>query len=304
MHREEVIKRFENLELWSRRGERAPHKPLLVLYAIRRLLGDGTRLIPYSEIEVVLARLLKQFAPRKSNQGARFPFWRLQKDDIWEVTPAEQIGLTSKGDALVSDLRLHDASGGFTEDIFSELQSDTELALEVLARVLYKHFPFTIHEDIMLEVGFDIPIQPTVIGFPIQISTRRRRDPKFRPQILKLYEYKCAVCSFDAKLRCSPIALDAAHIKWHTHDGPDEAVNGLALCSLHHKLFDRGAFTLSNAREILVSRDVQGSVGFEEWLIKFHGKQINLPQRRADYPAVKFLRWHDGAVFKGDYREL
>ena len=303
MRREEIVQKFETLKQWSKGGKRAPHKPLLVLYAIRRLLRDGTRLIPYSEIEVDLGRLLQQFAPRRSKQGAQYPFWRLRRDDVWEVTHADMIRETGSDDAFVRDLRRYDVSGGFTDEIFRELQSDSGLALEIVQRLLYKHFPPTIYEDILQEAGFEIPIQPVVVGFPIQIPTRRRRNPNFRPQILKLYEYKCAVCSFDAKLRCSPIALDAAHIKWHTHDGPDEAVNGLALCSLHHKLFDRGAFTLSKAREILVSRDVRGTVGFEEWLMNFHGKQINLPQRKADYPAGTFIRWHVSAVFKGQCHE-
>lgn len=304
MQREEIVRLFENLKLWTRRGERAPHKPLLVLYAIRRFFRDGTRLIPYSEIDGILGRLLQQFAPRGSKKGAHYPFWRLQEDDVWEVTPAGQIGLTSSGDAKVTDLRLHNASGGFREDIFREFQRDTGLAFEILSRVLYKHFPVTIHEDIILEIGFDIPIRPIVIGYPVQISTKRRRDPKFRPQILELYKFRCAVCSFDAQLRSSHIALDAAHIKWHTHDGPDEPVNGLALCSLHHKLFDRGAFTLSKARKILVSRDVKGSVGFDDWLMNFHGKPINLPDQKANYPSDEFISWHDGAVFKGNYHEL
>ena len=52
MNREEIIQRFETLNIWSSGGQRAPHKPLLVLYAIGRLLRDGIRLIPYTEIEV------------------------------------------------------------------------------------------------------------------------------------------------------------------------------------------------------------------------------------------------------------
>ena len=106
------------------------------------------------------------------------------------------------------------------------------------------------------------------------------------------------------KLRHQSVALEASHIKWHLANGPDAEVNGLALCSLHHKLFDRGAFTLSEEREILVSADADGSVGFEEWLMKFHGEKINFPQRMSYYPAVEFIGWHVKEVFKGDYREL
>ena len=86
------------------------------------------------------------------------------------------------------------------------------------------------------------------------------------------------MCGFDVKLGTIPIALEAAHIKWKSHGGPNQAVNGLALCILHHKLFDLGAFTLSKQLQILVSDDVHGTKGFKECLMDFHGQTINLPQ--------------------------
>ena len=113
--------------------------------------------------------------------------------------------------------------------------------------LLYNNFPASIHEDILQAVGIEAPLQ--MFTLPRRDPKQRRRDSSFRPNILKVYECKCAVCGFDAQLGTSPVALEAAHIKWHTHHGPDEVINGLALCSLHHKLFDRGAFTLSNERK-------------------------------------------------------
>src|SRR5262245_53672563 len=37
MGHESILKRFDRLNVWSRGGQRAPHKPLLVLYALGRL---------------------------------------------------------------------------------------------------------------------------------------------------------------------------------------------------------------------------------------------------------------------------
>src|SRR5436189_6378643 len=42
-----------------------------------------------------------------------------------------------------------------------------------------------------------------------------------------------------------PLLVLYAHIRWHQAGGPDIENNGLALCVLHHKTFDLGAFTLS-----------------------------------------------------------
>lgn len=295
MDREEILEKFEQLRVWQNAGERAPHKPLLALYAIGKLLRDGNRLVSYSDIDENLGSLLKEFGPRQANPGTQYPFWRLQNDGIWEVSDADKIGQTASGDALKSDLVDYDVSGGFHEDIAHELQNNRRLASDIIQSLLDAHFPSSFHEDILQAVG---------IEFPFQISIPQTRDPNFRAKILKAYEYKCAVCGFDVKLRNQPVALEASHIKWRQAEGPDAEVNGLALCSLHHKLFDRGAFTLSQELEVLVSDEAHGSVGFREWLKNFHGKKINFPQRQSYRPDGNYIGWHVKEVFKGEYREL
>ena len=302
MDREEIIQKFESLKPWKRSGKRAPHKPLLVLYAIRRLLQDGCRLLPYSEIHENLKKLLTEFGPTESNPRPYYPFWRLRRDGIWEIPDAKKIRETTSGDPFKRDLDRHDVSGGFPENIAHQLQNDCTLPFEIIQSLLEIHFPYSIHEDILQAVKIESPLQ---ISKPQrQDPKQRKRDRNFRANILKAYEDKCAVCGFDAKLGTVSIGLEAAHIKWHTQCGPDVVINGLALCSLHHKLFDRGAFTLSEERELLVSGKVGRSVGSEEWLMRFHGKHINLPQKEDDYPALEFIDWHVNEVFKGNPREL
>ena len=302
MDREAIIQKFESLRPWQKSGKRAPHKPLLVLYAIRRLLQDSERCLRYSEVHENLRKLLEEFGPTEAKPRPYYPFWHLKNDGVWEIPDAEKIRETVSGDPFKRDLDRHDVSGGFPKDIAHQLQKDSTLSLEIIQSLLEIHFPHSIHEDILQAVEIDSPLQ---ISKPQRRDPKRRkRDHSFRANILKAYEYKCAVCGFDVKLGASPIALEAAHIKWYTHRGPDTEVNGLALCSLHHKLFDRGAFTLSEERQILVSKDADGSVGFEEWLMRFHGETISFPQRQSYYPAPEFTSWHVKEVFKGDYREL
>jgi putative restriction endonuclease len=43
---DEIRGRFNAVTVWRRGGERAPHKPLLALYAITRLLRGEPRMIP------------------------------------------------------------------------------------------------------------------------------------------------------------------------------------------------------------------------------------------------------------------
>jgi putative restriction endonuclease len=94
------------------------------------------------------------------------------------------------------------------------------------------------------------------------------------------------------------IALDAAHIRWFQAGGPDQESNGLALCVLHHKTFDLGAFTVSRDGVLLVSDQAHGTAGFHEALTSRHGQPVRPPRRPEWKPAPESLDWHAREVFK------
>lgn len=133
-------------------------------------------------------------------------------------------------------------------------------------------------------------------------NINKSRDPKFREKVLCAYEYKCAVCGFNVRLRNKLIAVEAAHIKWHQAGGPNSENNGIALCSMHHKLFDHGVFTLTNSGKLLVAEKAHGTNGFENWLLQYHGKIVRKPIRPEYKPKDLYVNWHIREVFKGPSR--
>ena len=299
MTRAEILESFQNLNIWKSNGVRAPHKPLLVLYAIGKLLREEDTVV-YADAEQDLKYLLEEFGPWRRTYHPEQPFWRLRSDkgEIWEIPNSCKIGEgirkngKSTGNPVIGDLRDHGV-GGFPKHIANKLRAETELTSEIVQNLLDAHFPFSYYEDILGTVG---------IGAVLQIHQPCR--PVFREDILKAYNYKCAVCGFDVKMRHRPVALEASHIKWYRAGGPDKEVkNALALCSLHQRLFDRGVLTLSTDYEVLISEYANGSVGFEEWLMRFDGKTINKPQRKCDYPCPDYINWHLKEVFKTSARD-
>jgi hypothetical protein len=54
----DILARVGSLNLWKRHGERAPHKPLLLLLALGRLQRGEPRLAPFIGIEPRLNELL------------------------------------------------------------------------------------------------------------------------------------------------------------------------------------------------------------------------------------------------------
>jgi putative restriction endonuclease len=284
--REKLLTKVREVSVWKRGDQRAPHKPLLILYALGKLFA-GQNQVLFKDFYEPFENLLREFGPPRNSYHPEFQFWYLRSEGFWEIEPAT--GWTMrKGASSPSkvDLIGRDAIGRFVPAVQELLLNDPALAEEVVSLVLNNHFPDSIHEDVLEATGLE------------RLQTvKPKRDSRFREEVLRAYGYRCTVCGFDLRLDNVPLALDAAHIRWHQANGPSIVSNGLALCSLHHKLFDRGAFSLSDSFKVEVSARVNGSVGLKEHLAPFSSNPIMLPSVTAARPDSHFIRWHRTEVF-------
>ena len=279
----------------------------------------------YSEVAEALGGLLREFGPARKAVHTSFPFWRLRGDGVWVLEGAADVTVTKSGDAHEGALRKYDVHGGFPEAIYDAFHDDPRLAQQVARSLLDAHFPWTRHREILRTVGID-PDYPDFVQ-----SRRRRRDSGFRKRVLEAYFYKCAVCRFAVRLRDKPVAIDAAHIRWHQAHGPATIPNGIALCALHHELFDAGTFTLSSERPqtsvltysrprratapvrrvaddgpatdgspqpvVVVAPFLTGE-GLDDALGRYDRMPVHLPLDRDLWPSSVYLKWHARQVFK------
>src|SRR5262249_28442625 len=161
-------------------------------------------------------------------------------------------------DPRKSELIKNNIRGGFPERAFDLFRHDTRFVALVARRLLDAHFPSSLHQDILDEVGLYLPPDP------------RRREPQFRQDVIRAYEHRCAICGYDLKIGSTDLALEAAHIRWRQASGPDEIGNGLALCAIHHKALDRGAIGISNDLRVLISAEIHGQSWLNEWFQSFN----------------------------------
>jgi putative restriction endonuclease len=283
------------VSVWKRGSERAPHKPLLLLLALAAVQRGEDRLIRYTETDRRLSQLLVEFGPPRKSHHPEYPFWRLQNDgDFWEI-PERRKAIERRGprkrsaDVPARILREVEARGGFTAQVFEELGSDPALVNKIAASILEEHFPASLHQSILDAVG--MPWVP-------EGSRPRERSGEFRAEVLRLYEHRCAVCGFDGRLGVSDLALEAAHMKWVCHGGPDTPQNGLLLCTLHHRALDRGAIGLSANRQVLVSQHLHGGDQVREMFLRFSGQDLREPLVPSARLAESFIGWHRREVFR------
>lgn len=275
--------------------KRSPHKPLLILLYLARVQAGKPRLATFGDIEAKLIRMLSDFGPVSARKTPQLPFWHLQSDGFWEIPNPEGV-LTKSGSISVKVLRDNKVKAGFTQKVYELLKNDSGLVQQLSELILDAHFPSSLRQDILDEVGLDFEANLTEGN-----QKKAKRDPRFRKRILEAYEYRCAICDFSVRMENTPIALEAAHIKWFQAGGPDIETNGLALCSLHHKLLDRGVLAIDSDLKIIISEKANGHSGFQDWVLNFEGKPLRTPRNKDYLPNPDFTNWHIREVFQSKY---
>jgi len=286
---DEVRARVATIRSWQQGEVVAPHKPLLLLYALGRLQTGKPRMVAFTEVDEPLKQMLEEFGPRRKSYYPNLPFWHLQNDRLLEVVADRDLRRRTGGTSVsAAELRAANARGGLPEDVFELLKKNPQVAAEIAQALLTANLAETLHGDILAAVGLAV-----YTG-----SAKLPRDPRFRDAVLDAYGRDCAVCGFDVRLGSVSLAVEAAHIRWHQHGGPSSVDNGLCLCSTHHKIFDLGGFTLKAGFEVEVANAVVQTESAEKWLWAFDGKQLRLPKREKLLPSPAFIAWHRKEVFK------
>ncbi|MGW0842859.1 phosphorothioated DNA-binding restriction endonuclease [Streptomyces sp. NPDC002787] len=289
------LERIAGLRQWSRNGTRAPHKPLLLLHALGRFQRDPDGELRYSLVEGDLQRLLNEYGPPHRTTPA-YPFHHLISDGVWEVRT--DLGHGSPGSG-VRDLRETGATGRLAPELRTALRREPELLGRMARLLLDLHFPPSLHTELCEAAGLELEPAKTVH----LVTVGRQRDRRMRDLVLTAYEYRCAFCGYDGRIGVTPVGLEAAHVRWWAFGGPDVVDNGLCLCSLHHKLFDKGVLGVGEGHRILVSQRFVGhSPAARDHVVALAGRPLVGPQPGTRPIAADHLAWHTRQVFQGTPR--
>ncbi len=116
-----------------------------------------------------------------------------------------------------------------------------------------------------------------------------RRNHSFSIKVKQNYDNKCAICGIPNE----GAIVDAAHVKPVKDGGPDIEENGIALCKVHHHLFDAGLITIKDGK-LAVSPTASSDLRIHPLISEFESKNVVLKRT-----SEKFLKWHNENIFKG-----
>ena len=294
----EVIGRLASLRQYQRDGQRSPHKPLLMLLALGRVVATGSSELPWSEAETKLADLISEFGPPSATgraQSATYPFTRLRADGIWVLDQDVRMD-------LVGPLARERVTGRFEASVESALLARPALIRVAARDLVMSNFPGTVTPDVLEAVGLDphevLGVDDLLAGAGV-VPGERKRAPEWRSAVLEAWDRQCAFCGYNGQFAGSTVGIEAAHVRWFAFDGPDALDNGLALCALHHKLFDLGALGLDAGLRIMVSAKFSARTPAGRAVYALHGCELS-PRPGTALPAAAHVMWHVRQVFKGE----
>ncbi|MET8011183.1 phosphorothioated DNA-binding restriction endonuclease [Streptomyces sp. NPDC005271] len=281
-------------------NRRAPHKPLLVLWLLGRFAASGTTAVTYDEAEEPVSRLINDFGPivtsrSRARERAAMPFVHLERG-LWDLRGRDGSDVGRDTPERGSLLRARGAHGRLRPEAETLLAAPGTLAAAVRL-LLEQHFTPALETPICEAVGLDLAAMDEPDLIPAGRKRRRRRTG-FAEEVLQAYAYVCAFCGFDGALGRHPVGLEAAHVRWHSQDGPDEVHNGLALCSLHHTLFDLGVLGLLPGLRIQVSPLYVTRSAAGKAVYALHGEPVATPRPGQPVVDAAFVLWHGRQVFK------
>ena len=131
---------------------------------------------------------------------------------------------------------------------------------------------------------------PELRRYSVVSARKALRGAEFRSRVMAAYSSACAMCGIQLRL------LDAAHILPAVHpDSTDETGNGIALCALHHRAFDRGLITFDSSYRIhrckamergLAEAGLDGGLG--DFLARLN-LTIEVPSNPTDRPKPTYI---------------
>lgn len=285
---------------------RTPHKPLLLLWLFGQFAATGSSAATYQEAEEPVSRLINDFGPPVANQAAArqraaMPFVHLERE-LWDLRDAAGQAIRPDAPERRAWLLERGAVGRLQAPVERLLAEPETLA--AAARVLLdRHFTPILAELICAEVDLDVPTLDLTGHQRTATARLRQRRRGFAEEVLRAYAYQCAMCGFDGMLGRQPVGIEAAHVRWHSQDGPDEIANALALCALHHALLDLGVLGITEERQICVSELYVARSEAGRAVDALAGRPLFAPRPRQPGVDIVYISWHRQQVFKGQYAE-
>lgn len=310
---------FSNLRRDNKNGG-APHKPTLLLsiiheYELGRILDNRIFITP--ELTHSFSVYWNQLVTTKHDARFALPFYHLigEKGNWWKLVPNAGCELWIDNAGSMRSFGNLSAAVAYAEidlGLFSLLskKGSREILRNVLLKEYFQNQIIENQDDGYLE-NLKNELYEPIFEYKNNLQNLKTKlDPEtyqievynrgtiFRREVVKLYDETCAMSGLRVTGTFSISMVDACHIEQFAKTFNNHPTNGIALCPNLHRAFDRGAISVNENYEIIVSNSIKENLESDYSFHRLEGKSIILPKDSKFYPSLESFTWHRKNVFK------
>ena len=288
-----ALNQLVGLKVAKDRKGMAPNKPLLVLAILDLVEAGLVGLDGLVHKDAQLNLRFRSYSPicsrRRGNAiDLNLPFRHLASDGVYAHVGEEERAV-----------RL--------DPVLLARFMDPRFRQEVRRHIVATYFPPGEQVALYAALGMPVPSSEELAAVrqdqaAYKAQLHRGRDARFKVSVISGYHFTCALTGYRLiASKSTYVPLEAAHIHAHSHRGPDNPDNGLALTPTAHDLFDAGLWTIDDKLRIQVAKsDIAESIlpgGSHFKLADLHDHQLSFDPKATLRPNPAHLAWHRREVF-------
>jgi len=116
----------------------APHKPILILLLLERILNGHPNNFSFSELDHDLKKWLEKYGSNNASNTRNEPFWRLKNDSLWDITAPPAL-LNQSSTPTPNQLIEANVFAQLKDDVYQDLIKSPEL-IQHISKTLLDQF--------------------------------------------------------------------------------------------------------------------------------------------------------------------
>lgn len=172
----EILKLFSSINCARLGDSYAPHKPILILLLLERILNSHSNNFTYAELDHDLKKWLEKYGSNNASNTRNEPFWRLKNDGIWDITAPIEFSSQSST-PTPNQLIEANVSAKFKHDLYQGIRNNPGLITQIAKSLVTQFISEPLQSSLLADAAPTIKLLDRQYWWVSQNQTYKHEVP-------------------------------------------------------------------------------------------------------------------------------
>jgi predicted restriction endonuclease len=176
MTNSEILKLFSSINCARLGDGYAPHKPILILLLLERILNGHGNNFTFAELDHDLKKWLEKYGSNNASNTRNEPFWRLKNDGIWDISAPSDLDSQSNT-PTASQLIEANVSAQLKDDLYQGIKNNPELIARIANNLVTQFISEPLRSSLLADTAPTIKLLDRQYWWVSQNQTYKHEVP-------------------------------------------------------------------------------------------------------------------------------